>query len=125
VAACLLLLVEAGEVLSARLTPERSRVRTLPRPPDNNGSERYIRMIKLWQKVSGCLRTLPGARQFCAIRSYLSTAAKHGQNFFDHPRHARRGPTLAARKLVILSGRPDQLRPHFVCRRGPLHFRSS
>jgi hypothetical protein len=35
------------------------------------------------QKVSGCLRAITGATQFCAIHSYLSTAPKHGKHFYD------------------------------------------
>lgn len=40
-------------------------------------------MIKFRQKVAGYLRTLTGTKQFCAIRSYLSTSAKHGKHFFE------------------------------------------
>ena len=45
----------------------------MPPLPDQS-----IRMCKLRIKVSGCMRSMAGAGEFCALRSYLATAARHG-----------------------------------------------
>ena len=47
---------------------------------DNNPAEQTIRMPKLRVKVSGSLRSMDGAQDFAAIRSYIATAARAGQN---------------------------------------------
>jgi transposase len=46
-------------------------------PPDNNGSERAIRMIKVKQKISGQFKS--GQTAFCTIRSVIDTLKKRGE----------------------------------------------
>lgn len=49
-------------------------------PPDNNGSERAIRNIKVKQKISGQFKTQRGAEIYAIIRSVTDTCIKNSQN---------------------------------------------
>ena len=67
-------LIKHGESICVFLT--RSGV-----PPDNNASERAIRMVKVKTKVSGQFRNKEGrgADRYAGIRSVIDTAIKNGQ----------------------------------------------
>jgi transposase len=61
-------------------------------PPDNNGSERAIRNIKVKQKISGQFKSDQGADCFVTLRSVIDTTIKAGQN------------VLAALRLIAIYG---------------------
>jgi transposase len=51
--------------------------------PNNNGSERAIRNIKVKQKISGQFKTLQSANVFAILRSVIDTTIKNGKNVLN------------------------------------------
>jgi len=49
-------------------------------PPNNNGSERAIRNVKVKQKISGQFKSFTGAESFAILRSIIDTAIKNNLN---------------------------------------------
>lgn len=52
-------------------------------PPDNNGSERAVRNVKVKQKISGQFKNERTAQNFAKIRSVIDTTIKNGMNVLD------------------------------------------
>jgi transposase len=62
-------------------------------PFTNNLAEQGVRMIRLYQKISGCARTLDGARRFARVRSFVDTAKKQGKKVLLVLKEALEGKT--------------------------------
>ena len=52
-------------------------------PPDNNGSERSIRNLKIKMKVSNQFKSFEFAQHYAVIRSVIDTTIKNSMNVFD------------------------------------------
>lgn len=92
------LMIKLDELLRLTLNENHSKAKTLQKnllkhqqyilyflyhpkvPPDNNGSERAIRNIKVKQKISGQFKSEQGANGFATLRSIIDTTIKSGQN---------------------------------------------
>lgn len=60
-------------------------------PFTNNEAERAFRFLKTRMKISGCFRTIAGARRHICIYGYISTVRKNGLNVLDYLRSALQG----------------------------------
>lgn len=119
----------AGSLL-ARLETHRADVLRFATdfrvPFDNNQAERDVRMVKLQQKISGGWRSEAGANAFLDVRSYLSTARKHGQSAMVVLRDLFTDQTWTPHSAQVHSARdlnsyPDQVESAYELRKSGTH----
>lgn len=63
-------------------------------PFTKNLAGRDIRPLKTKLKVSGCFRTLQSARHYARIKSFCSTAKKHGLSAYEELHNAWRSESF-------------------------------
>ena len=71
-------------------------------PFTNNLAERDVRPWKTKLKVSGCFRTLEGAKRYARIKGFCSTVRKNGKAVFQELVNAMNGEAFLSKELAIL-----------------------
>ena len=66
-------------------------------PTTNNGSERALRMSVIFRKVTGCFRSVWGAKLYAATVSVIATGKLHGKSALQAIAEVLTPPTLPAR----------------------------
>ncbi len=71
-------------------------------PFDDNLSERDLRPAKLKKKVSGCHRAYEGLKNYCNIRTIISTCIKQGLDYFKVLKNIISSKVLPINKEVLI-----------------------
>ena len=76
-----------GHNLAIRMRDRKAEVlrfvRDLSVPFTNTLAEQAMRMMKVKAKISGCFRSLAGAKRFATLRGFIATARKRGWNIIE------------------------------------------
>lgn len=69
-------------------------------PFTNNQGEQDVRMTKVKQKISGCFRSMQGAKIFARVRGAISTVKKQRHNVIEALTELFEDPTAFTRRLT-------------------------
>lgn len=74
-------------------------------PFDDNLSERNLRPTKIKKKISGCHRSFEGLKDYCNIRTIISTCIKQGISYFKVFKNILDGMAISITKqgLIVLN----------------------
>lgn len=71
-------------------------------PFDDNLSERDLRPVKIKKKVSGCHRSFEGLKDYCNIRTIISTCIKQGISYFEVLKNVVANKTIPITKAGLI-----------------------
>ena len=71
-------------------------------PFDDNLSERDLRPIKIKKKISGCHRSFEGLKEYCNIRTIISTCIKQEKSYFEFFKNILNNKPISITKIGLI-----------------------